>query len=446
MGISMAIPPARLTLPPFAFVGVTVLPMDGGPALPGHTVVVQAGRIAAVGPAAQVPVPADATVLDGSGKVLMPGLCDMHVHTAAGMITDVGTGDDVLTRDRFRDVAGVFLDHGVTTVRNMAGTPAHLVLRDAVAAGEVAGPRIVTGGPILETRFTWPGLAAIGRLVTSPEEARIAVRDIQREGYDFIKVYNDIDASIYDALVAESRAAGLQIVGHVAFEKGLHGALAARQDSIEHLRAYDFAADTRPGAPGRRFEGWLHTTPQRLAELADQTAAAGVWNVPTLVVEGGQEPDPLPVDLPGWLHASLTEQRAGDASAAFFTPEQREAIRLGRPQRMAMVAALDRAGAGLLPGSDCPIGGLTPGGSLLRELELLVECGVSPRRVLEAATIRAAEFLGVAKQVGSVTPGKIADLLLVTANPDDDIGNVRKQVGVMAAGVWRPVPGAFKGI
>jgi hypothetical protein len=218
--------------------------------------------------------------------------------------------------------------------------------------------------------------------------------------------------------------------------------LLARQDSIEHLRSYDFAADCRPNPPGARFEGWLYSSPARMAELAERTVAAGVWNVPTLVVESGIVPDgeaPPERDLsrlPDWL----AEMLAADNIGSVFTDRQRRAIKDSAPARLAMVGALDRAGARLMAGSDCPAGGLVPGDSLLRELELFVEAGVSPFRALQAATIHAAEFLGIEDQQGTVAVGKRADLLLLEANPLEDIAAVRRPAAVIAAG--RRVPTA----
>jgi imidazolonepropionase-like amidohydrolase len=325
----------------------------------------------------------------------------------------------------------------------MSGNPLHLALRAEVAAGTTVGPRIFTSGPILETRFTWPGLARLAKLVTTVEEARAMVRANAADGYDFIKVYNDIDPDIFDALVATSRAVGLPIIGHVTFARGLEGALAARQDSIEHLRAYDFAADTRSPPGTARFEGWLHSTPERLAELAERTVAAtGVWNCPTLVVQlkppAGETPPPRDyAGLPPWL-AEMLEGLRLRQSAGIFTDAQLKAIGDGEPYRMAMVAALDRAGAPMMVGSDGPLGGLIPGDCLLKEIELFVEAGVSPLRTLEYATIRPAEFLGIAAEAGTVEAGKIADLLLLEADPLADISAVRRQAGVMAAGTYFP--------
>ena len=418
-----------------AFTGVTVLPMTGAPSLHEQTVLVREGRIAAIAPAASLPVPPDATVIDGHGKFLMPGLCDMHVHMY-GRRGEPLSEAEMLKRSR--EYLYLFLCRGVTTVRNMAGIPLHLRMRAEVADGSTIGPRIFTAGPILETRFTHRLLLGIGEEVKSSAEARAMVLANHHDGYDFIKVYNDIDADVYDTIIATAREVGLQVIGHVAFAKGLDGALAAKQDSIEHLRSYDFAADTRPSPPGKRFEGWLHTTPARMREMAERTATAGVWNVPTLVTESGIYPDDeqTPAQdlsgLPDWF-----EQRMrADTMAGVFTNEQRRAIKDGAPMRQAFVAELDRAGAKVMAGTDTPVLQLVPGRSLLREIELFVEGGISNLRALQCATLLPAEFLGRQDRIGTVEVGKVADLLLLNADPLADIAALRRQAGVMAAGRW----------
>jgi len=407
-----------------------------------HTLVVRAGRIAALGPSAAVLPPPDATRIDATGWHLLPGLADMHVHLSP---LGVGEGpgfapDEATAMQRSAQLLKVYLLHGVTTVRNMAGTPWHLRLRQAVRDGWLAGPRIHTTGPILETRFTFPGLAEFGQLVRTPEEARAAVTAQHRAGYDAIKVYNDIDADIYDAIVAASRELGLKVVGHVAYAKGLAGALAARQDSIEHFRSYDFALDTRSAADGTRFVGWLHTTPARIREVAERTAEAGTWNVPTLVIEQAlteparDEPPPRPRWLPVWLHDELQ----ADTTRSVFKPEFLQAIEAGRYRRYELLSALDRAGAPLMAGSDCPGCGLVPGGALLDELDLYVAAGLNPRRALRAATVDAARFLGQDDKLGTLAAGKQADVLVLRADPTASLKALRQPVGVVAAGVWHP--------
>jgi imidazolonepropionase-like amidohydrolase len=424
---------------PLAIVGVAIADVETGQTLPDRTVLVRGDRIVAVGPADAVFVPSGALVVKGAGRTLMPGLCDMHVHIAphaAGR-----DFDEAEALRRAREFLLVFLASGVTTIRNMAGTPLHLALRQQVAEGAALGPRILTCGPILETRFTFPEMAEFGTLVTTPEDARRAVIEQKRAGFDFIKVYNDIDAAIYDEIIATAREIGIPVVGHVAFQKGLEGALAARQDSIEHLRSYDFAADTRPPdeIDGSRYVGWLHTTPRRIDELAERTAGAGVWNAPTMAVERGirtedelaQPAEPLPAELPDWLAAELE----ASALEGLFSPTQRAVLAEGRAARGAMVAALDRVGAGLLAGTDCPGCRLVPGRSLIRELELMVDAGLSPWRAIRTATINAATFLGEPGE-GQIKSGCRADMLLLDGNPFDGIAALHKQAGVIASGQW----------
>jgi imidazolonepropionase-like amidohydrolase len=429
-----------MSAPIFAFVGADVVDMETGRTLKSQSVIVRGARIDAVGSSVDMMIPADALRIDATGKTLVPGFADMHVHIAPH-----AAGKDFDEAEAFRraeEFLLVFLTSGITTVRNMAGTPLHLKLRDSVAKAATIGPRILSCGPILETRFTFPEIAEFGTLVTTPDEGRAAVRAQKAAGFDFIKVYNDLEPEIYDAIMETARAIGIPVVGHVAFQKGLDGALAAKQDSIEHFRSYDFAADTRTGdVPWERYEGWRHTTPQRIAELAERTAAAGVWNAPTLVIDHAIRADremvkplePLPEIFPEWLKADLEDSDI----TPLFSSAQREALYDGRGARGALVKALDDIGAGLLAGSDCPGCRLVPGKSVLREMELFVESGLSPWRALRTATVNAATFLGEPGE-GVIAAGKRADMVLLDANPLDDIRAIYNQAGVVTSGRWLP--------
>jgi imidazolonepropionase-like amidohydrolase len=423
-----------------AFVGVGVVDVEAGQTRDRQTVIVRDKYIQDLGPMDELQPPADAFQIDGRGKVLIPGLADMHVHITPHAPSP-GVDEDEALR-RAREFLLVCLASGVTTIRNMAGTPLHLKLRDEVATSVTIGPRILSCGPVLETRFTFAELAEFGELVRTPEEGRAAVRSHKLAGFDFIKVYNDIDANIYDTIIDEARKIGIPVVGHVAFQKGLFGALEAKQDSIEHLRSYDFAVDTRSGdIPRARFEGWLYATPQRISELAERTAEAGVWNAPTLVVERSLRTDeemnearqPIPEEVPDWLKREL---EASDLEP-LFTSTQREVLGAGRDARAAMVNALDDVRAGLLAGSDCPGCRLVPGRSLLRELELFVDAGLSPARALLTATTSAQQFLGC-RNAGRVAPGMRADLVLLDRDPLVDIKALHQQAGVVVAGHWLP--------
>jgi imidazolonepropionase-like amidohydrolase len=430
--------PASASPPSLALTHATVVSTYDHRVLEDHTLVVRGSRIAAVTPSAEGH-PADATVIDARGWFLIPGLSDMHVHL---LPVDVGpehsasNEDEAL--DRGADCLRVFLAHGITCVRNMAGTPFHLRLRQAVRDGRIVGPRIYTAGPILESRFSFPQLAQFGELVTTPDEARASVVAQHAAGYDFIKVYNDIDPDVYDEIIRVSRERGLKIVGHVPYAKGLQGALAARQDSIEHFRAYDFALDTRPDAPAARFSGWLHTDAVRMREVAERTAEAGSWNVPTLVVERAIASPGKPTTLPDWLPPWLRHALETDDTRDLVPPAYIELIRGGLHRRLEMVSALERAGAPLLAGSDCPGCALVPGLSLHEELSLFVEAGLSPLRALRAATSDAAAFLGISHEVGALRSGMRADVVAVGADPRSSIDALRDIRGVMANGSWYP--------
>ena len=173
--------------------------------------------------------------------------------------------------------------------------------------------------------------------------------------------------------------------------------------------------------------------------MAERTAEAGTWNVPTLVIEQAitqlppAEPPPRPRWLPAWLH----EELHADTTRSVLKPEFLQAIESGRYRRYELLSALDRAGAPLMAGSDCPGCGLVPGQSLLDELDLYVEAGLTPRRALRAATVDAARFLGLSDELGTLSTGKQADVLVLRADPTASLAALRQPVGVVAAGVWR---------
>src|SRR5678815_877649 len=190
-----------------AIVGVTVVPMDRDGTLKDQTVLVRSGRIVEVRPAREID-PGPATVLDGHGKWLVPGLADMHVH-----INEEGQ-------------LPLFPLNGVTVVRDLFGAPAHLRWREAIAKGDMQGPTLVQAGPIMDgDPPTWPGSA----VVTTPEAARREVQAQKKAGYDWIKVYNGLSSDVYQAIVAEAKAQGMPVGGHVPKAVGIEAALTSGQ-------------------------------------------------------------------------------------------------------------------------------------------------------------------------------------------------------------------------
>jgi hypothetical protein len=415
-------PPAPPTV---AFVDVNVLTMRDERILPRQTVLVRGGRIIALGPVARLPVPAGARVIEGRGGTLMPGLADMHVHLAS------------------EDELPLFVAHGVTTVRNMWGTPRVLRWREAIARGELLGPRVITGGPPVDgDPPAWPG-SAIAR---DPAGAEQIVAQQRHAGYDFIKVYSRLTPLAYAAIAAAARRHGLRFAGHVPRALGIGGVLDAGQASIEHLEGYAEGLrrdDAQGPPPAHRF---LEVDEAKVARLAQRTRRAGVWNCPTLVVTSKIVPPDEERRLAarpearyvsrllraGW---SLSQDRRWRGmKAADFAAHRRGEQAKGR-----FVRALRDAGARLLLGTDTTNPYVIPGVSALEELQLLVAAGLTPYEAIRAGTRDAAEFLG-RTDLGTIAVGAQADLLLVEGDPLADVRAMTRRAGVMVRGRWLAEP------
>ena len=406
-----------------AIINVNVLPMTAETVLPGQTVVVDSGVIVAIGAVDAVPIPAGAAVVDGTDRFLMPGLAEMHAH-----VPDAGT--DALER-----VLTLFAANGVTTMRGMLGRPGHLKLRQDLLDGKLFGPRLITSGPSLN-----------GNSVEGPEDGRSKVEAQHAAGYDFIKIHPGLTKEEFRVIADTANDLGMPFAGHVTAAAGLEGVLASGMATIDHLDGYLEAmmpADTdRSGGYGGFFGVLLadQVVTERIDELARATAAAGVWNVPTQslvehrvsgveAIELSNRPEMkyMPRDtVQRWVESKQRQiQERG------FSPETGErAIEI----RRRLILALHEAGAGLLLGSDAPQVFNVPGFSLHDELGFLVAAGLSPYEALQTGTTAVAEFLGT--NTGAIEIGRDADLLLLDANPLEDIDNTRRVHGVMLRGTW----------
>lgn len=417
--------------PILAVVGVDVIPMDRPGVLRDHTVVVEDGVITRVGPAGAVAVPEGARVLDGEGRYLLPGLADMHAHPSW-----LGELD-------------LYLASGVTLARSMKGEIWHLTARDRIAQGRWTGPRLVLGGPILEGTPP-PDLADViptdDKVLVDDSVAAADLVGVQAEwGFDFVKVYNNLPAPAYAGIVAEARARGVPVAGHVPFAVGLEGVIDAGQVSVEHLRGYVQLAVSgdAPDQPGTDFRSrlvaWQHADEGRLRELAERTAEAGIWNTPTLIVGLWLLPEERVPEMharPGWTsciwaswHDMATIRRSipylSNMSEADFGAATR-----GVERKKRLVRLLHEAGAGLLAGTDFPPAGF----SLSWELTEMVDAGLSPWDALLTATRNPARFLGEDERWGTVTEGKLGNLVLLDDDPMADIGNIRSVVAVAVNG------------
>jgi imidazolonepropionase-like amidohydrolase len=420
--------PTGAPLGRYAFTSVTVVPMDRERSLDRHTVVVESGRITAVGPDGTLPLPADATVIDGTDHWLMPGLVDFHTHERA-------------LRDWPDDVAGnflMYLANGVTSIVNMGDfTGAMIPVSRAVRAGELAGPEVYVG------QFVRGPRDGGTPIVSTPDDARAVARRARTEGYDFLKVYDGISRESFDALAAEGRALRLPILGHVVREAGLAHTLAHGQVMVVHT------VSLLPVA----FQG--STSPDRIPPVASMFLEAGAALGATLYVNEVITGFGLDGLAGADQYARVLRQEGveymDDAAVRAWKTmlEQRADIRQARDRRAGLafmqvvVKAFHDAGVPVLLGSDeIGIPGVVPGFSVHGELRQLREAGLTPFQALATGTRVAGQFirrhLRPEELIGVIAAGARADLVLLRANPLADVGAFRKPAGVMAAGRWYP--------
>jgi hypothetical protein len=396
-------PPAAQ--PPIAITNVTVVDVATGTLDAARTVVTQAGRITAVGPAASVSIPAGAERVDGTGKFLIPGLWDMHAHHEAN-------GAEFLD---------MYLAHGVVGTRDMgSAVDVVLPLRDRINRGELQGPEIIAAGPILDDRPPdWP----FRQHITNAQEARQAVRDLKARGVDFIKVHDGTPRDAFFAIAEETSKLGLPFAGHVPMNVSVDEAIDAGIRSIEHLSNgrifFDCSGGNGYDAAGCR---------SRFAALA----AKGVWQTPTigffLAIPDAFTGKPL-------AHAEYVSDRMREMvrkNAESSKASARDLARIRSLGQWSLSAIRDLASSGnrLLAGCD----GIVPGFCLHDELELFTTAGLSPLQALQTATINPARFLGREQAQGTIDAGKRADLILLDANPLQDIRHTRRIAAVLVRG------------
>ncbi|HJU76279.1 MAG TPA: amidohydrolase family protein [Gemmatimonadaceae bacterium] len=423
----------------YAVTGVNLIPMTSDSVVSDATVLVRDGRIVAAG--RNVNVPPGTRRIEASGKYVIPGLADLHTHLYSD---DAAIPDSVGAAE-----LGVMLATGITTARLMIGTPTHLELRDSVRRGAVLGPQLWVASPHLVGREMPNGI-----VVTDEGSARAAVRAVADSGYDQVKITLFITRPVYDAIIDEAAKKRIPVVGHVDPQIGVARALETGQQ-LEHLDSYLEAvlADSAPSRTSltqqfvfqlRNWASMDFADDRKIAQIAGATARAGAWIEPTLNVFNtafaAHESDSAIRSRPDWnmIPPSVrnpylqARERYWSAEAA----QQRTDARRRRyiEVRNRLVKAIHDSGGRILAGSDTPEWFHVYGWGLHRELEAMVQAGLTPYQALATATKNPAEFLGQSKEWGTIERGKRADFILLDANPLSDIRNTLRIDAVVFGG------------
>jgi imidazolonepropionase-like amidohydrolase len=427
------------------FMHVTVIDATGASPKPDLTVMITDNRITVIGRTTGVSIPKNARVIDAAGKFLIPGLWDMHVHWY---------GHD-------KAYLGLFIANGVTGVRIMWGAPVHFEWRKQIEERTLLGPRIVISSTIVDgPKPAWPD--SIG--VSNETEGRQAVTKARKDGADFVKVYALLPREAYFAIADEAKKQGLPFAGHVPYSVSAGEASDAGQRSIEHLTGILEACSTkeqewRKGMleafsnlpQGQRVASPARTrpltrvllenfSPEKATALFARLRRNHIWQCPTLTLLRSaafiNDPAFRNDDRLKYMPVSMRAQWDPTTDFRFKenTAEDFDLARLVYKKQVELAGMMHQAGVPFLAGSDVQNPYCFPGFSLHDELALLVNAGFTPMEALQAATRNPARFLGKEKELGTVEKGKIADLMLLEANPLEDIRNTTKINSVVVNG------------
>ncbi len=441
IGIAQTRPKEQVPDLALAFTHVTVLDMRGGPARRNMTVVVSGNRVASVQNSKTANLPKGIKVVDAKGKFLLPGFWDMHVHI----------------RETEPITFPLFIANGVTGIREMhyPGKCSSIgKWKDSVSTDDLPAPRIgAAAGCILDgpgNSLPW-GFT----VVNSEEEARREVRSLKQSGADFIKVYSLLPLPVYQAIVDEAKKQGIPFAGHIPLSVPAITCSELGQKSFEHMgdfhryfsseetaivKAYADSLSTLTNALHRRLfnRAYETYTPQKVSALAEVLKKNGTYVCPTLInsqisykrsylsQEGKERLKAVPVAVnQKWTPKMATPMPEKDS---LFLAKVYE-------RELEIIRLLHQAGVRLMTGTDAsPLRYVIPGFSLHDELRLLVQAGLTPYEALKTATSNPAVFLNRGHELGTVEEGKLADLLLLDANPLEDITNTRKITAVVANG------------
>lgn len=409
----------------YAIVNITIVDVKKGIPLPGQTVLVVNDRIDQIGAQGKVKIPKGATIINGQGLYLMPGLVDAHVHYFDAPV-----------------FGRLMIANGVLLVRDM-GMPNEYILplRDQLNRGEILGPEMIATGAMLDG--SPPLIPTISISVSTPGQGRAAVQAQASAGVDMIKVYSNLDKAAFLAIVDEARKSEIKVVGHIPDTVYIEDAAAAGLDGIEHWFGFQKAIAKLLGEPVNLEHGWMSSGADYLSRLGEVDLQA-LQDVYQRLQENGVTVDPTVVTFRSHpnvdaleLHSLPHGEYISQELFSMWKTQWAGQSEFPDPfwQNWAlMVKQMNEAGIPLMVGTDLMCPGLVPGYSVHEEMMIWQEAGIPPADILRSATIVPLQFMGLGDRLGSISEGKPASMVLMQANPLEDIRNARQIESVFFRG------------
>lgn len=414
-----------------AFTHVNVIPMNKEIVLSDYTVIVRNGKIQDMGTFSSVAIPKDATLIEATGKFMIPALSDMHVHLEGDAWNIMYSPQNKYTSSEinFSDILFVYIANGITTIDVLFAFPEHISVRDKIQRNEMAGPRLILSRMIDGAGKAWP--PPLGVWINNPAEAKQAVMDAHQQGYDRIKVYSFLDQASYDTILATAKSLNMPVDGHVPFASSVEHVSTSGQKMIAHIE------EVMKFAKGDNKE--------QVKYYSDLLVKRNIWVTSSLVLnknlnallkdsagefskQNVQYLHPMGMGIWSYVYQNIYKP---------IPEKHREYMTHGyNTFQKPFAYEFYRKGGKLLSGTDALVPSTLPGFSLHDELQELVNAGLRPYEALKISTTNVFEFLGELPLRGTIETGKHADLLLLDGNPLEDIANTKKILGVMYQHRW----------
>jgi imidazolonepropionase-like amidohydrolase len=413
------------------FTHVNVIPMNKEVVLKDYTVVVKDGKIQDLGKTSAIKYPKEATIIDGTGKFMIPSLSDMHVHLEgdAWNLMFPPAAKYSSEEINFDDILFLYIANGISTIDILSALPEHIPLREKIKNNEVLGPRLILSRMIDGAGKAWP--PPICTWINNAEEAKTAVTEIKNQDYDRVKVYSFLDKPSYDTIIATAKRLNIPVDGHVPYSTSVEYVSASGQTMIAHTEEIMKFAKSY--------------TPEQVSYFSSLTAKSGIWITTALILNRNlnallKNPE-YELSKPGAQY--LHPMAAGIWKFVYqnnyqpMTAAVRSDLLKGYDSFLKpFIYDFYKKGGKLLSGTDALVPSTLPGISLHEELEELVDAGLPPFEALKISTTNTYEFLGESDKAGTIEPGKIANLLLLEKNPLENISNSKTISGILIQDKW----------